>query len=319
MKNLSLWHINKSSSELRTECQPPSSSMITIASCYSMISTGTETLVAKGQVDNQFSANMAVPYMAGSFDLPIKYGYSLVGYTDDGKLVHTLHPHQQFAFVAPESIYVLPDKACSRRMTLISNMETVINALWDCELVKPISRSHRIGVCGFGNIGALIANTLRVNKQLTPVVIEVNPWRAKQAQTLGFEVITPGHSSSDFDILFHTSCNADGLQWCINHSALDAAIIETSWYANQPVTMNLGTKFHYNRIRLISSQVSNLPAHKSQESVRSRKDLAVDILSDSSFDSLFANDIAFEDAPAFFNQLRSGNTPEGLIWNIRYD
>ena len=43
-----------------------------------MISTGTERLVASGQVGKAFEGYMSVPHMQGSFDLPIHYGYSLI-------------------------------------------------------------------------------------------------------------------------------------------------------------------------------------------------------------------------------------------------
>jgi len=128
---------------------------LVVQSLYSMISTGTELKVAKGEIDNRFAKRMAVPYMEGTFSLPVKYGYSLVGKVISkgdwqNKLVHLLHPHQDICVVSQVDIALVPDNLPALRASLTSNMETVVNAIWDAEVLS----GQTALVCGFGNIGS---------------------------------------------------------------------------------------------------------------------------------------------------------------------
>lgn len=306
---LALWHTASNKSELRPVTDDYSNTdigdLIRITSLFSLISKGTEKLVASGLVDPQRHAAMSVPYMAGTFSLPIKYGYSLVGITDNKELVHLLHPHQDQAWVARDALYYLPSTVSPQRMTLISNMETIINACWDAEQFCPHWRdkSARVVICGFGAIGSLLAMTLR-KLGFTQVFIQ-EPGEAQQhlAASLGFRVLS-ACNEVDFALLFHTSGHAAGLQWCIDHAALEGSIMELSWYGTKDCQLSLGGRFHYHRLRIISSQVSQIPGHKPNESYHSRKSLAVKWLQDEVYQALFDEAIPFLDAPTFFHQLR---------------
>ena len=65
-----------------------------------------------------------------------------------------MHPHQSICEVAETEIFVLPDDLSPAKATLISNMETVINAIWDSEL----GENEKVLIAGFGNIGGLLAD-----------------------------------------------------------------------------------------------------------------------------------------------------------------
>ncbi len=323
MSNLSLWHINSTHSELREEPTPLQQESMAeekiIHSLYSLISTGTEKMVALGKVDDRLSEKMSVPYMDGNFNLPIKYGYSLVGKTLDNTLVHLLHPHQQIAKVSSDALFTLPNDIPARRLTLVSNMETIVNALWDSEhLLLNDSNTINVAICGFGNIGALLACTLHQLEITNITIIEADHWRRQKAASLGFEVQSPEQPLDEFDLIYHTTCSSSGLQWCIQSAAFEGTIVELSWYVDKPVSIMLGEHFHYNRLKLISSQVSNIPKHKPKESYVSRKSYAIELLRQSIYDELFADDILLADSPDFFKAMRSGNTPNGIIWCIKY-
>lgn len=318
MPNLSLWHDSALQSSLKAVRVSSASNLVTINSKYSMISTGTETVVASGRVPNKLAHKMAVPYMQGSFELPIKYGYSLVGESLRGDLVHILHPHQQQAYVSEDSVFILPSTADPRRMTLVSNMETVINARWDAQHLLDSEQNVSIAICGFGNIGALLALSLQKQFGAHIHIIEADAWRREQAQALDFEVYGPEQNSMNYQLIFHTTCSESGLKWCFEHSAYEGTVIELSWYVDKAVNIPLGEHFHYNRLKYLSSQVSNIPLHKPYETYQSRKRLAVELLSDDIYDRLFAEDIALADAPYFFEQLRVRQQGNGLIWCIKY-
>lgn len=317
MRNQALWHIDTHHSELRDVDKPDAPGLISIHAIHSLISTGTERLVASGRVNSDLANKMAVPGMEGGFSLPVKYGYSLVGKTESGQLVHALHPHQRTAYVDKNSVFELEAGDCPRRMCLISNMETVINAIWDVEYFTGLTTDLPIAICGFGNIGALLAMTLKTRYGLNPDIIETAPWNLKKAEQLGFNAFLPSQQDKSYSLIFNASCAQNGLQWAIDHAEFEALIVELSWYAGQSVQLNLGGQFHYNRLRLISSQVSSIPGHKPQESYTSRKQLARSILAARQFDSLFQADIPFEHSPEFFHKLRH-ERPQGLLWCIDY-
>jgi len=73
-----LWHIDANTTEWRSQplSYDASKDYIHIKTNYSMISTGTERLVAIGAVPPSMYEQMTVPYMEGNFDFPIKYGYA---------------------------------------------------------------------------------------------------------------------------------------------------------------------------------------------------------------------------------------------------
>jgi len=305
-----LWHINSSISELR------SSSMnhiigVPLNSQYSMISSGTEGKVALGQISNSFIKRMSVPYMEGDFNLPIKYGYSLIGKDAQDQCFHLMHPHQSSVVVFPEHVHLLPDDLPLPRAALISNMETIINAIWDAD----IKSGDKVAICGFGNIGALLAITLKDSHNVDCDIIEIKEWNKLKAQSLGYTI----HENDNYNIIFHTTGSESGLQYCIDNLLPEGKVIELSWYGDQKVGLNLGDRFHYDRLQIISSQVSTIPkAYQDQYDYQSRKDLAIQLLDNPRYDLLIADYIPFKDSPRFFNDLRKGQQANGLIYLIEY-
>lgn len=312
-----LWHESGSHSALRNETVP-NESLIAVEACYSMVSTGTERLVASGQLDGSFQDKMQVQHQQGDFTLPIKYGYSLVGYTPQRRLVHLMHPHQNIAFASAEQLFEVPADVSPQAATLISNMETVVNALWDAELFFSASamQQQRVAIVGFGNIGALLAVTLRKCLGVAPIIVEADDWRSQKAMALGFEVSRD--SDTNFNLLFHSTGQEVGLQWCLNNAQTEGVIVDLSWYGSQALHLELGREFHYQRLRLVSSQVSQIPGHKSQESYLTRKQYCAQLLADPIYLQLISHVIPFTEAPEFFMQLRHRQLPDGLIWLLAY-
>ncbi len=316
MRAKALFHINAHQSTIQEVKLPAADDRVIIQSLYSMISTGTELTVAKGEIANQFADRMAVPYMEGSFLLPIKYGYSMVGKVlssgkYQNKIVHLLHPHQNECVVKLEDLMLVPNELPPLRAALTSNMETVVNAIWDSEL----SAGQTAVVCGFGNIGSLLAETLRIHFQVEVMVLEKNEWRINKARQLGFRV----NESIQTSLAFHTTGTEKGLQTCIDLVEKEGKIIELSWYGNKQVNLQLGGSFHYDRKQIISSQVSSIPLKKQSEwNFAKRKQYVFELLSASAYDAYISQLIPFEESAQFFNHLRKNDNPEGLIWCIQY-
>jgi threonine dehydrogenase-like Zn-dependent dehydrogenase len=312
--NQSLWHVSASQSELRDVERPAQEGLVAIDGLYSMISTGSERLVALGKAAPA-GAELDAPYATGDYGFPIKYGYSLVGHDAQSRLVHCLHPHQSTAYVRPEDLFALPGPVSPRRGALLSNMETALNAIWDAD----IAGRKDVLVCGFGAVGALLANTLRLHNDTSPVVVETDAWRLDKACELGFEAHRPTDVQGEFSRVVHASCSGSGLQFSIDHAATDAIVVELSWYGLDSVTIDLGGRFHRNRVRLVSSQVGTIPpVVQDTVTVAKRKAIAAELLGDASFDALITKEISFGDTPGFFARLRKGQVGDGLIWLIKY-
>ncbi len=316
-KAKALWHMSDQSSELR-EVQLTEYGRCYVKALYSLISTGTERLVARGQVPYTLYASMRVPYMEGEFSFPVKYGYSLVGEVQEGpeeilgKKVQLLHPHQDYCQVETHELTVLPDEVPAIRATLVSNLETALNAVWD----SGVSVGDRVLVVGFGVIGSLTARLLKSIAGVEVWVYDLDLKRAELAYDMGFHTVE--QMRYDFDLAFHCSSSSQGLQSCIDHVGFEGKVIELSWYGEQAVTIQLGGSFHQQRKQIISSQVSSIPPnHRARWDFARRKALVMELLKDPHYDQHLGETIEFERAPALFDDLRKGSL-SALSWVIDY-
>lgn len=279
-----------------------------------MLSTGTERLVASGAVPPSMYERMIVPYMEGNFDFPIKYGYACGGHSEDGGFYHYMHPHQDICRVHPDALFRIENDLSAFKIPLISNMETALNAIWDAEC-QP---DQNVAICGFGNIGGLLANTLRHYSQKEATIIEKDSWRREKAESMGWKV--DDNSEANFDIIFHTTATENGLQYCIDHLNPEGKVIDLSWYGTKKVQLELGVDFHYKRLTIRSSQVGKIsPLVRNKIDYTKRKEIAAEILQKPGFDDLVTNIISWKEAPSIFNDLRKNQLPNGLIWLINYE
>lgn len=316
----SLWHISDTESTLQTASLDKfGKDYLLVKTLYSLISTGTERLVASGKVPTSMYDSMAVPSMDGSFEFPIKYGYSLVGQVLsegdlEGQLVHLLHPHQDLLQTEKQSLSIVPKAIPAKRAALASNVETALNAVWD----SGVSLGDKVIVCGFGMIGGLVASVLSLMPAVEVVILEKNTYRIQQAEQMGFKV-NPDNLRG-FDYSFHTSGSSEGLQACIEAVGMEGKIIELSWYGTKPVEVLLGTSFHQQRKQIISSQVGHIPFSKSARwDYARRKAVVWELLKNPVFDRHITDEVLFKDSPVFFEALRQGNVLDnGLGWVIKY-
>ena len=323
----SLWHVDADHSELR-KMESNAVDDHRIQALYSMISMGTERLVALGQVPPSLYAQMAVNYMQGDFSFPIKYGYSLVGKwmdTEEESLVHLMHPHQDFLSASANDCFGFDKSIPAARACLASNVETCVNAIWDARLdegmgqaAKSDSTQALVAVLGFGSIGALLAETLRQYVGLHAFVVELNEEKKKIAQDAGFEV-SKELGTEKFDIVFNTTSNEQALTVGLNALKPEGKLIEMSWYGIKKVSLPLGGAFHVNRLQLISSQVSRIPSHKKEFDFLKRKELVFSLLGNSSYDQYITKVISLEEAPVFFNALRKGEHENEIVCLIKYN
>lgn len=292
---------------------PAAGDVVDVVTECSGISPGTERLVGTGQVPAACERVMRVPGMLGTFALPACYGYSLVGTARggalDGRRVFTMQPHQQRALVAADACVPLPLDVPAARGTLLPNLETALNAVWDAEL----AHFEAVLVIGAGAVGSLIAFALAQHHEGRVVVVERDAERRRRAAALPWirEIVAPEDVPRDqFDVALHATGHAAGLQLGLDALAFEGRLVELSWYGARPVTVDLGAAFHYRRLRIVASQVAHIaPSHRSLgREVRTASVLA--LLRQPQLDALLAPAIPFAELPQFFARLYRGEPTE---------
>ncbi len=307
---LALWHLSAEESSLAPAALSSDKAGLNIRAAYSLISTGTERLVAQGQVPPSLHDSMQVPYQEGDFNFPIKYGYSWVGRIEESKhpqdqhWVHLLHPHQDWARVAFTDLALIPKGIPPLRATLASNLETAVNAVWEV----PVSIGDRVLVMGFGIIGSLLARLLAAIPGLELEILEQQKARQDLAVEMGFTLATS--PIADYDMVFNTTAHAKALQFGLDHLGQEGTLVELSWYGQRSISLLLGAEFHQRRLQIISSQVSQLPAkRRARWDYRRRKALVFQLLQEEVWDQHLREIVPFAELPAFFQKLRAGYQP----------
>jgi NADPH:quinone reductase-like Zn-dependent oxidoreductase len=294
-----LWYSAPGIADIRPEAlAPPAADEVRVRALFGVVSRGTEALVLAGRVPVSEFERMRVPFMAGSFPFPVKYGYATVGRIEGGaaalrgRTVFTLHPHQNFFNIPASAAVVLPDNLPPQRAVLAANMETALNAVWDA---AP-GPADRIAIVGAGVVGSLVAYLCGRFPGAEVTLVDINPARAELAKTLGVGFARPESAKGDCDLVVHASGNPAGLTTALGLAGEEATVLEMSWYGDAPVTAPLGGAFHSRRLRLISSQVGQIaPSHRPRWSHRRRLAAALALLTDARLDALLAPPVLFAD------------------------
>ncbi|MDR8018039.1 FAD-binding protein [Nesterenkonia aerolata] len=310
------WTAGPGHGELRTAPVPrPEPGEALIRTRYSAVSPGTERLVHRGGVPESVQHLMRAPFQLGELPHPVSHGYLNVGDVVEGpdqlkgRLVFTLGGHREHLTVPIEDCHVLPEAMPASRALLAGPAETALNALWEA----PVLLGDRVIVVGGGLIGlstALLASRMGLSR-LT--VVEPDPKRRELVASLGMQVVSPGDTEGDADVVLHSSATAQGLAEAMRLTGDDGVLIEQSWYGEQSPEVPLGADFHARRLRIVGSQVGAVAQpRRLRRTPRQRLVCALELL-DARFDALLAPPIALEELPALMRQLDRGDLPPGLL------
>jgi threonine dehydrogenase-like Zn-dependent dehydrogenase len=294
-----LWYSGPGQAEIREETlATPGADEVRVRALYGAISRGTEALVFAGRVPESEFERMRAPFMAGHFPFPVKYGYATVGRIEGGpehllgRMVFTLHPHQDLFNIPASAVAMLPENVPPQRAVLAANMETALNAVWDA---AP-GPADRIAVVGAGVVGSLFAYLCGRLPGAEVTLVDINPARAELAQALGVDFAKPEAAKGECDLVVHASGNPAGLGTALALAGEEATVLELSWYGDTTVAATLGGAFHSRRLRLVSSQVGRIaPSHRPRWTYGRRLAAALALLADPRLDALLAPAIAFQD------------------------
>jgi 2-desacetyl-2-hydroxyethyl bacteriochlorophyllide A dehydrogenase len=245
----------------------------------SAISPGTESLIFRGGMPENWSLDQGLDSQGGEFRYPFRYGYALVGEVtaagsrEDrdwlGRQVFAFHPHQARAVVDKRDCRRLPDGMPAERALFLANMETALGLVLDA---APLA-GERAMVFGQGIVGLLTTAVLSQFPLAELITADPVPQRREQSLELGAALaIDPAKGrelavledclffgdNNGLDVAIEISGQIEALNQAIQLTGFDGRIVVGSWYGRNAGLVDLGGSFHRRRIRLISSQASTL-------------------------------------------------------------
>lgn len=260
------------------EIPTPDSGQVLVRSTKSAVSAGTEMLLYRGQIPKNIPIDESFPGMEKPMIYPMQYGYSLAGKVIDvgddvpeswiGKRVFIFAPHQTYTKISTEQIILIPQEISDLDALFYPNMETAINLVQDANPVI----GEKSAVIGLGIVGLLTLSLMQQFPLSQLIAIEKMESRQSLAKQLGIsDVYEPEwflekirdkkinyKTQNGFDLIIESSGSPEGLQLAIDMAGFCGRIVIGSWYGNKPVQLDLGSRFHRQRLQLISSQVSTI-------------------------------------------------------------
>lgn len=275
MRANALFHVAERRVESReVALAAPDKGEVLIKSRCSAISSGTEAMIFSGAFPKNTALDASIESLKGGFAYPFSYGYALVGEVsatgpgvDEGLIGKTLfafHPHQDRAVVPLAGCHRIPDGVPPEAALFLPQVETALNLVLDG---APLI-GERVLVFGQGVVGLLTAALLAEFPLARLVAAEPLAWRRELAKHWGVaETVNPADagqwqallaSLNGADLVFELSGDMAALNQAIETTGFDGRIVVGSWYGAKSQPLDLGGRFHRNRLRLISSQVSTL-------------------------------------------------------------
>jgi 2-desacetyl-2-hydroxyethyl bacteriochlorophyllide A dehydrogenase len=327
-KATALYFLNQNLITFREETLPDlKKDQVLIRTKYSAISAGTEMLIYRGLIPQNLPADTSIPALTGQLKYPLKYGYSLVGKITGvasnldrqllGKWVFVFHPHQTEVVANIKDIFLIPHQISPAAALFFPNLETAVSLVMDA---RPVI-GEKIVLFGQGVVGLLTTALLARIPYVRLIAIDpikkrlafshkfgaeqaLNPRGKNYHKSLNRLLNLNSSSRSETaaaDLIFELSGNPEALNSALQLAGYQGRIVIGSWYGNKPVSIDLGTCFHRNRLQLISSQVSTIdPAFRGRWSKQRRFELVWQMLREIKPEVLITHGIPFRKAAAAY-------------------
>ncbi len=268
----------------------PAAGQVLVRAWLSAISPGTEMLIYRGQFPSSLALDENLTSLAGGFAYPLKYGYSAVGQVVglgegvdpvwEGRWVFAFNPHESCFLVEPGGLLPLPEGVDADDAVFLPNMETAVSLVMDG---APLI-GERVAVLGQGVVGLLTTALLSRFPLERLAAYDPLPLRRRVSLELGAQECHDPYAAqfpaaADADLVYELSGSPAALDLAIALAAYSGRIVVGSWYGSKRASLDLGGRFHRERIRLVSSQVSTLaPELRGRWSKERRFALAWDML-----------------------------------------
>lgn len=284
---------------------------------YSGISPGTELLLYRGEAPTDLPADETIPALDGDLEYPIRYGYAVVGRVREvgedvdsawlDRRVFAFHPHASHVTLPPAELHPIPEGLSATAATLLPNVEAAVNFAMDA---RPIV-GERAVVFGQGLLGLLTTALLSEYPLDSLYAVDRYPLRRSRSRALGADAtFAPDENEAlnealdGTDLAIELSGNPAALDAAIDATGYDGRVIIGSWYGEKRVELDLGGRFHRNRISMESSQVSTIdPELRGRWDKDRRLDVAWDRLADLDADALLTHRLPAAEAPEAYRLL----------------
>jgi 2-desacetyl-2-hydroxyethyl bacteriochlorophyllide A dehydrogenase len=264
----------------------PGPETVLVETTYSAVSAGTEGLLYRGEAPETVAADDSVEEFGDDLSYPTGSGYAAVGRVCDvgtdvseawlDKRVFAYEPPSSHVLASPDALVRVPDAVSTETAALLANMETAVTFLLDG---GPLL-GERAVVFGQGVVGLLTTALLARTPLETLVAVDRHENRRRLAEGLGADrAIEPiAEPTAAFetgpdraDLTYELTGCPGALDDAISATGYDGRVIVGSWYGRKPVSVDLGGRFHRDRIDVRSSQVSSLAPHLRGRFTRERR------------------------------------------------
>ena len=312
-----LWFTAPRSAELRAEnVAAPGEGEVHVQAVVSLVSTGTELLVYRGEAPAGAPTNIST--CSSTFDFPLKYAYQVVGEVTEaaegtgyapGDRVFAVHPHQDNFTLPAGMVSKLPADLHPERLAFRNLVGVAINCLLDV----PIRHGDRVAVFGQGIVGSLCAQLARRTAG-TLVVIDPVEARREAASAFGADAAVAPDDAADavaeltggagVDVCIEASGHPEALNDAIRATGQEGTIAVVSFFGTKVVPLVLAPEFHYRRQTLYSTMVGRIPAILEPRWTRDRRaGVATDLLRTDWLQTPVSHRMQFADAPEAYAQL----------------
>jgi 2-desacetyl-2-hydroxyethyl bacteriochlorophyllide A dehydrogenase len=319
-----------------TPAREPLEGEVYLEALFSGISHGSEMLIYNGEAPPDLSVDLTLPTIQGSFRFPIKYGYASVGRVlktgpgveslSEGDVAFAFNPHETGYTVPADVVFKLPDTVKPHLGIFLANLETAVNAVVDA---AP-RLGERIAIFGQGVVGLLITQLIR--KAGASRIVTIDPVEHRRSLSLAVgadDSVDPRDRDATArvrdslngvgaDVVFEASGRPQVLNDAVAASNFEGTVVVVSWYGNRRAPISLGESFHRNRIKLRSSQVSNIdPCLSPRWTAARRRELALGYLSELHLEELITHAFPFDQAHRAY-QLIDGRPDEVVQVLLQY-
>jgi threonine dehydrogenase-like Zn-dependent dehydrogenase len=270
-----LWFAAPRRAELREEpVADPGEDQVLVRGLVSLISSGTEMRVYRGEVDPSW--NIGLETFGGSLRFPVKYAYQIVGVVEragagsgyaPGQRVFARHPHQEAFTIRnkPFLLFPLPPDLPPKRAAFANLLDVALT----CMLDVPIRIGDAVVVYGQGVVGSFCAQLAR---RTAGVLVVVDPIERRRRTALEWgadAAVAPAEAPGLVDELTQgrgadVSIEASGapaaLQQAVRVTGEEGVIAVVSFFGSTEVPLVLAPEFHFRRQHITSSQVRRVGA-----------------------------------------------------------
>lgn len=279
----------------------------------SAISSGTELLFYRGELEAGVSADASLSWGAAPLRHPFQYGYASVGRVVEvgalapkdllGARVFGFHPHQAQTVDLASAFVRVPAGVSAEAASFLANLETAVSLVMDG---GPLL-GERVAVVGQGVVGQLTAALLAHTG--VEVVHVIDPLEARRACRLmppggRFTSAAKVTERESFDLVFELSGRPEALDDALSLARYGGRVVIGSWYGNRRAQVDLGTRVHRSRLTLLFSQVSTIdPRHAARFDKARRLEVACQWLTRLPLEALISHRVPFADAPRAYELL----------------